>query len=178
MNKTFTKEFIRANLDCYNKQSKAFLPLANERLESLSDPVTLKDIFESNIRIEDKFWWLMVHTDITVPELQSIAKDIAEVAVRIYKAETGSDLLGSYWQGAKNGVNTEDQVKAMIKEGNDPISRSGNATKSVARSIAAQFTPGHKRPLAIKASQRLVFAGLHNEIYTGWINELLLSYGI
>ncbi len=167
MNKTFTKEFIRANLDCYNKQSKAFLPLANERLESLSDPVTLKDIFESNIRIEDKFWWLMGHTDITVPELQDIGLKIAGVAARIYKAETGNELSESL-----------DELKQLVKEGDDPVSRAGNAVKAVARAVAAQTTSGHKRPLVIKASQRLALAAYNHPEYTSWINEILLSYGI
>lgn len=177
MNRIFTKDFIRQNLDCYNKQSKIKLPIIINALEELSEPITLRNIFETVKRTEDKFWWLMVHTDITIPELKEIGLKIADVAVRIYEEETGGNKrLSELFSLALQGKNTEDELKQFIKEGDNSASRAENSIKAVARAVAAQYTEGHKRPLVLKASQRLSLAAYKNELYTGWVNEILLSY--
>lgn len=176
MKKEFTKEFVRENLDCYNNKSKIYLPVAESELNRLGDNISLKDILISSIRTEDKFWWLMGHTDITVDELKELALKSTEVAVRIYENETLDTKLRLLFENAKSGIDPSKELKEMIKGKEDLGSAANHAIRSVARGLAVLFTQGHKRPLTIKALQRLVIATRGNEQYVSWVNDILKTY--
>src|SRR4030042_866898 len=177
MRKTFTKEYIRDNLDCYLRGNKRFIPVIENSLSKLSDDVTLKDVLTSAIRLQDKFWWLLVRSDITVEELKDVSSRIADISLIIYEQENpGDDRLRKAFELIAEGENPVPGLKEMISELNDPAAVTTNALKSVTRAATTLTTKGHKRPVTIMAVYRALRAAEGNAEYLAMFDNLLSKH--
>jgi hypothetical protein len=176
MNKQYSKEFVKEHLDCYYKQSKKLMPLAQNELKRLGSELSLKDILKSKVRLQDKYWWLLAHTDITIDELKELSIKIADISVKMYEEYYPDDArLKDAVSKAKNGIDTSDDIKKIIQENNSNDAM-GNTIKASARAIKTLFTSGHKRPLTIKAVHRLIAAAKGNENHISLLKKLLKEY--
>ena len=76
--KTFTKKFMEDNCGCYS------LDQLNACSFMKQDEITLRSIFESEIPLKDKFWFLC-HKVATEEQNKKIAIDLAEMVLPIWE---------------------------------------------------------------------------------------------
>ena len=80
MKQEFTHEYMQANCGCYSREhlmAQTFMK---------SDPVLLRDILESDIPLQHKFWFVC-HKLATKRQNQEIAIGCAELVLDIYEAK-------------------------------------------------------------------------------------------
>jgi len=79
MKKLFTPQYIEANKGCYSFEQVRNLSFMSKK------EITIGDIIDSEISLEDKFWFVLNKINLSVRQKQDLAIMLAEAVLEIYE---------------------------------------------------------------------------------------------
>jgi hypothetical protein len=79
MLKEFTQDYMKENCGCYSKEKLSTCSFIK------SKKITIQSILESEIRLKDKYWFVVKKCDLTLRQKQEIAIGVAEIVLEIYE---------------------------------------------------------------------------------------------
>lgn len=79
MQKTFTPQYLKENCGCYSQERLLSCSFMTEK------EISIQSILESEIKLKDKFWFLIKKTDLTIREKLEISIGAAEIVLEIYE---------------------------------------------------------------------------------------------
>ena len=97
MKKQFTKQSILDNRGCYSPEQVEKLSFINK------DNISIHDIINSEIKLNDKFWFLRNKTNLTLDNKKQLTLILAEVVLEIYNKKYPDDKrIANCIQGIKD----------------------------------------------------------------------------
>lgn len=104
MKKTFTKEYITQNCVCYAPDKENKLHKCSF-MNTPGDEVSIDEIMNSEILFQDKFWFIVQYSEMTLPQREELAKNLLEELRLIREEKYGaSESVNEFIQAAKDHV--------------------------------------------------------------------------
>lgn len=154
MNKKFTRKYIEDNKGCYSLEELNNCSFIKAKVKV----ITLDAILKSEIKLEDKFWFIIRKTNLTIRQKQEIAIGCAEIVLEIYERRNpGNKAPAEAIQAAKDYINGLVDNILLIEKRVDIIN-SNSAPPSYSAYNAAHCASANENTINSDALDAINFA--------------------